>query len=71
MDRHATRSVDIPKWSALLVEAVNKPGLIMKAYTPVMAQWDADRALAALDIKRIADDLTRRQRSFRPELVRA
>ncbi|MDT4967565.1 MAG: hypothetical protein QOJ64_2302 [Acidobacteriota bacterium] len=33
MDRHATRSVDIPKWSALLVEAVNKPGLIMKAYT--------------------------------------
>jgi hypothetical protein len=33
MDRHATRSVDIPKWSALLVEAVNKPGLIMKAYS--------------------------------------
>jgi hypothetical protein len=33
MDRHATRSVDIPKWSALLVEAVNKPGLIMEAYT--------------------------------------
>src|SRR5207302_8835987 len=32
MDRHATRSVDIPKWSALLVEAVNKPGLIMEAY---------------------------------------
>src|ERR1700704_1029456 len=34
MDRHATRSVDIPKWSALLVEAVNKPGLIMEAYSP-------------------------------------
>ena len=33
MDRHATRSVDIPKWSALLVEAVNKPGLIMEAYS--------------------------------------
>jgi N-terminal domain of anti-restriction factor ArdC len=33
MDRHATRSVDIPKWSALLVEAVNKPGLIMDAYS--------------------------------------
>jgi len=32
MDRHATRSVDIPKWSALLVEAVNKPGMIMGAY---------------------------------------
>jgi len=33
MDRHATRSVDIPKWSALLVEAINKPGLIMEAYS--------------------------------------
>ncbi|MGI8839026.1 MAG: ArdC-like ssDNA-binding domain-containing protein [Pyrinomonadaceae bacterium] len=33
MDRHATRSVNIPKWSALLVEAVNKPGLIMEAYS--------------------------------------
>ncbi|HXM47141.1 MAG TPA: ImmA/IrrE family metallo-endopeptidase [Pyrinomonadaceae bacterium] len=27
------QSADIPKWSALLVEAVNKPGLIMKAYS--------------------------------------
>lgn len=33
MDRHATRSVDIPKWSALLVEAISKPGLIMDAYS--------------------------------------
>src|ERR1051325_2856149 len=33
MDTHATRSVDIPKWSALLVEAVNKPGMIMEAYS--------------------------------------
>jgi hypothetical protein len=33
MDRHATRSVDIPKWSALLVEAVNRPGMIMEAYS--------------------------------------
>ncbi len=33
MDRHGTRSVDIPKWSALLVEAVNKPGMIMEAYS--------------------------------------
>ena len=24
---------DVPKWSALLVEAVNKPGLIMEAYS--------------------------------------
>ena len=28
-----TRTTDIPKWSALLVEAVNKPGLIMEAYS--------------------------------------
>jgi hypothetical protein len=27
------KHVDIPKWSALLVEAVNKPGTIMKAYS--------------------------------------
>ena len=27
------QAADIPKWSALLVEAVNKPGLIMKAYS--------------------------------------
>ena len=27
------QSADIPKWSALLVEAVNKPGLIMDAYS--------------------------------------
>jgi len=27
-----TQSPDIPKWSALLVEAVNKPGLILEAY---------------------------------------
>ena len=28
-----TQTTDIPKWSALLVEAVNKPGLIMEAYS--------------------------------------
>ncbi len=34
MQRHATKPApDVPKWSALLVEAVNKPGLIMDAYT--------------------------------------
>src|SRR5436305_14944257 len=31
--RHTTSSADVPKWSALLVEAVNKPGLIMKPYS--------------------------------------
>jgi antirestriction protein ArdC len=33
MQRQTRQSADIPKWSALLVEAVNKPGLIMKAYS--------------------------------------
>jgi len=33
MERHQNISADIPKWSALLIEAVNKPGLIMKAYS--------------------------------------
>jgi antirestriction protein ArdC len=33
MERQTRHSADIPKWSALLVEAVNKPGLIMKAYS--------------------------------------
>jgi hypothetical protein len=27
------QSPAIPKWSALLIEAVTKPGLIMKAYS--------------------------------------
>ncbi len=33
MQNTQTQSADIPKWSALLVEAVNKPGTIMKAYS--------------------------------------
>ncbi|MFY9620283.1 MAG: ArdC family protein [Pyrinomonadaceae bacterium] len=33
MESQQRQSADIPKWSALLVEAVNKPGLIMKAYS--------------------------------------
>ena len=33
MDQQRTQTADIPKWSALLVEAVNKPGLIMQAYS--------------------------------------
>lgn len=32
MERQPRESASIPKWSALLVEAVNKPGLIMEAY---------------------------------------
>jgi hypothetical protein len=33
METHTKQSLDIPRWSALLVEAVNKPGLIMQAYS--------------------------------------
>ncbi len=33
MEKQSRQSADIPKWSTLLVEAVNKPGLIMKAYS--------------------------------------
>lgn len=33
MQSHTQPTPDIPKWSALLVEAVNKPGLIMEAYS--------------------------------------
>lgn len=32
MERQPTNN-EIPKWSALLIEAVNKPGLMMEAYS--------------------------------------
>jgi hypothetical protein len=33
MEKTTSQTPDIPKWTALLVEAVGKPGLIMKAYS--------------------------------------
>jgi hypothetical protein len=33
MQSHTQQQLDIQKWSTLLVEAVNKPGLIMEAYS--------------------------------------
>jgi hypothetical protein len=33
MQHHSKPAPDVPKWSALLVEAVNKPGMIMEAYS--------------------------------------
>jgi antirestriction protein ArdC len=33
MENHVYQSPAIPNWSALLIEAVTKPGLIMKAYS--------------------------------------
>jgi len=31
MENHVNQSLAIPKWSALLIEAVTKPGLIQKS----------------------------------------
>jgi hypothetical protein len=33
MKPHSKPAADVPKWASLLVEAVNKPGLIMEAYS--------------------------------------
>jgi len=47
MNTHTQTSTDIPKWSALLVEAVNKPGLIMDAYS-AFHQYSIGNQLLAL-----------------------
>ena len=47
MDHRRTQIPDIPKWSALLVEAVNKPGLIMQAYS-AFHQYSVGNQLLAL-----------------------
>lgn len=47
MERHTKPALDIPKWSALLVEAVNKPGLIMQAYN-AFHQYSVGNQLLAL-----------------------
>jgi hypothetical protein len=47
MNTHTQTSTDIPKWSALLVEAVNKPGLIMEAYS-AFHQYSIGNQLLAL-----------------------
>ncbi|HUE80779.1 MAG TPA: ArdC-like ssDNA-binding domain-containing protein [Pyrinomonadaceae bacterium] len=47
MESHTKSTGDIPKWSALLVEAVNKPGLIMQAYS-AFHQYSVGNQLLAL-----------------------
>jgi antirestriction protein ArdC len=47
MERQTRSLADVPKWSALLVEAVNKPGLIMKAYS-AFHQYSLGNQLLAL-----------------------
>jgi antirestriction protein ArdC len=48
MQRHSNPSPDVPKWSALLVEAVNKPGLIMEAYSAFHAYSIGNQILAMI-----------------------
>src|SRR5882724_243171 len=43
-----TQTADIPKWSALLVEAVNKPGLIMDAYSAFHSYSIGNQILAMI-----------------------
>ena len=48
MERHSNPAADIPKWSALLVEAVNKPGLIMDAYSAFHSYSIGNQILAMI-----------------------
>jgi hypothetical protein len=47
MENHVNQSPAIPKWSALLIEAVTKPGLIMKAYS-AFHQYSVGNQILAL-----------------------
>jgi antirestriction protein ArdC len=44
--KQTKQSADVPKWSALLVEAVNKPGTIMKAYSAFWSYSVGNQILA-------------------------
>jgi hypothetical protein len=46
MENHVNQSPAIPKWSALLIEAVTKPGLIMKAYSAFHVYSTGNQILA-------------------------
>jgi len=46
MENHANQSPAIPNWSALLIEAVTKPGLIMKAYSAFHTYSTGNQILA-------------------------
>src|SRR5258706_14025741 len=43
-----TQTADIPKWSAFLIEAVNKPGLIMDAYSAFHSYRIANQIFAMI-----------------------
>jgi antirestriction protein ArdC len=46
MKPHPKPAADVPKWAALLVDAVNKPGLIMEAYSAFHRYSIANQILA-------------------------
>jgi antirestriction protein ArdC len=46
MERQQKQSADIPQWSGLLVEAITKPGMIMKAYSAFHAYSLGNQLLA-------------------------
>jgi len=52
MEHPKTTATDLPKWSALLIEAVTKPGLIMKAYSAFHPYSCANQLLALFQIQR-------------------
>ena len=55
MENHVNQSPAIPKWSALLIEAVTKPGLIMKAYSAFhhYSRWESNSRACAMSDARI------------------
>jgi hypothetical protein len=46
MKPHPKPAADVPKWASLLVEAVNKPGMIMEAYSAFHRYSIANQILA-------------------------
>ena len=49
MENQVYQSPAIPKWSTLLIEAVTKPGLIMKAYSAFHPySWESDSRACAM-----------------------
>ena len=51
MKPHPKPAADVPKWASLLVEAVNKPGLIMEAYSAFHNYSIANQILALVQCK--------------------
>ena len=51
MKPHPKPAADVPKWASLLVEAVNKPGMIMEAYSAFHRYSIANQILALVQCK--------------------